>query len=90
MEFEWDEDKRVNNLAKHGLDFVDAYQIFNLPMFVVPDDREDYGEARYQGIGFLNGNLVVVVFCDVNEFTIRIISLRKATSKERSIYEREV
>ena len=89
MDFEWDEAKRFSNIAKHGLDFIDAYQIFDLPMFVVEDDREDYGETRYEGIGFMDGNFVVVVYTELNETTIRIISLRRASSKERRIYERE-
>ncbi len=59
-------------------------------MFAVEDDREDYGETRYQGIGFLNGNFVVVVYCELNDTSIRIISLRRATTKERRIYEREI
>lgn len=90
MDFNWDEAKRKSNLAKHGLDFAGAYQIFDLPIFVVPDDREDYGETRYQGIGYLNGDFVVVVFTEPDETTIRIMSLRKAALKERSIYEREI
>ena len=59
-------------------------------MFVIEDDREDYGETRYEAIGLMNGNFVVVVYTDLNDTTIRIISLRRCTSKERRIYEREV
>ena len=58
MQFEWDKAKRKGNLAKHGLDFANALSTFDLPMFVVPDDREDYSETRYQGIGLMDGNCV--------------------------------
>lgn len=59
-------------------------------MFVVLDDREDYGETRYQGIGLLDGDFVTLVFTEPNDTTIRLISLRRATSQERRIYAREI
>ena len=90
MHFEWDEAKRESNLVKHGLDFADVPSAFELPMFVVPDDREDYGETRYQGIGLMNGNPIIVVYTEPDDGTIRLISLRKATPQERRIYEREI
>lgn len=49
--------KNVENIRKHYLDFSDAYQIFEGPMFTGTDDRFDYGEARIVGIGVLR-NLV--------------------------------
>ncbi len=52
------------------------------------DDREDYGEERWIGIGLLNTKVVVVVFTEPVENTIRIISLRKALNYERIEYER--
>ncbi len=90
MNFEWDEVKRSSNIAKHGLDFADASAMFGLAMFVVPDDREDYGELRYRGIGLLNGAFAAVVFTEPDEETIRLISLRRATPQERRIYEHEI
>jgi len=56
-------------------------------MLVALDDREDYGEDRWIGIGMLRGRVVVVVFTERSEDTIRIISLRKALSYERKRYE---
>lgn len=87
MSFEWDEHKNESNIAKHGFDFADAFAIFNLPLVVELDEREDYGEDRYIGIGLLNGRIVVVVYTEPDEKTIRIISLRKALSHERRRYE---
>ena len=46
MRFEWNEAKRAANLAKHGIDFVDALEMFAAPMFVRSDERKDYGERR--------------------------------------------
>ncbi len=47
MRFEWDERKNQINCAKHGFDFADAYLVFNMPMVVELDARENYGEDRY-------------------------------------------
>jgi hypothetical protein len=56
-------------------------------MVVGFDEREDYSEDRYVGIGLLNGRVVVVVYTELDEETVRIISLRKALSHERRRYE---
>lgn len=87
MHFEWDERKRQANIRKHGLDFQDACRMFQLPMLVALDDREDYSEERWIGVGVLNTRVVVVVYTERNGDTIRIISLMKATSHERIKYE---
>lgn len=87
MEFEWNERKNQSNLIKHGFDFADAFRIFNSPMLVEFDDREDYGEDRWIGIGLLSGRVVVVIYTELDEETVRIISLRKALTHERRRYE---
>lgn len=87
MKLEWDERKNQSNYARHGFDFADAFRIFNLPMIVDLDEREDYSEDRLIGIGLLDGRVVVVVYTEPNEETVRIISLRKALSHERKRYE---
>ena len=60
MNFEWDETKRQSNLQKHGLDFVEAGQVFVGETTTILDDRFDYGEARFVTFGLLNGRVVVV------------------------------
>jgi len=90
MRFEWDEKKRKDNIRKHGLDFVDAWKIFTNPVRRNLDDREDYGEDRWIGIGMLDARIIVVVFTereDDDEEVIRIISLRKALTHECTQYE---
>lgn len=87
MNFEWDERKSEVNIDKHGFDFADAYRIFNLPMAVELDERGNYGENRWIGTGMLDGRVVVVVYTEPDEETIRIISLRKTLSYERKNYE---
>jgi len=87
VRFEWDEQKRQANIGKHGFDFRDAWKVFELPMLVALDDRQDYGEERWIGIGMLNTRVVVIVFTERGEDTIRIISMIKATTHERIRYE---
>jgi uncharacterized DUF497 family protein len=87
MQFEWDEQKNRANIHKHGLDFADAWEIFTMPMLAALDDREDYGEDRWIAIGMLKSRIVVVVYIELDQDTIRIISLRKALSNERKQYE---
>jgi uncharacterized protein len=85
MNFEWDERKNEINVDKHGFDFADANQVFDLPMVVELDERDD-GEAQWIGTGMLYGRVVVVVYTEPDEEIIRIISLRKALSYERKRY----
>ncbi len=90
MDFEWDESKNKTNIDKRDLDFADARQIFDAPMLVKIDNRKDYGEERFVGIGFLQNLVVVIVFTEPNEQTIRVISLRKALKYEREQFEKYI
>jgi uncharacterized protein len=91
MKFEWDAEKNKTNIRKHGIDFSDAWQIFEHPLFVWHDDRFDYGEDRYIGIGMLNNMTVVLAaFVEKDIGTIRVISMRKAKKHEREKYEEAV
>ena len=87
MRFDWDENKNSENIGKHRIDFADVSPMFNGPMLVELDQREDYGEDRWRGIGFLRNIIAVVVFTEPDADTIRIISARKANKYERSKFE---
>jgi uncharacterized protein len=87
MNFEWDEQKSELNIDKHGFDFVDAHRVFDLPIVVDLDQRNDYGEDRWIGTGLLDQRVVVVIFTEPDQKTIRVISLRKALAHERRRYE---
>jgi uncharacterized protein len=88
MIFEWDEAKNRSNIRKHGFDFADAEEMFRGVLIVDPDTREDYGEKRWNGVGVIRGCIAYVVFTEPDPETIRIISLRKATLRERERYEK--
>ena len=90
MDFEWDEEKNKENIRKHGFDFADAWEVFETPMRTALDLRENYGEDRWNGIGFLGNRIVVVIFTYRSETVIRIISLRKALKHERKKFEKAI
>jgi uncharacterized protein len=90
MKFEWDEAKNRANIKKHGFDFADAEEMFSGVLLVSPDTREDYGEKRWAGLGLIGGRTVQIVFTESTPDTIRIISLRKASKRERKEYEKAI
>ena len=85
MSFEWDEWKRSANLEKHGLDFVDAIEVFEAPYVVVPSSYKGE-EERFLAIGLLAERIVTVVYTTRSE-AIRIISFRRARHEERQKYQ---
>jgi uncharacterized DUF497 family protein len=87
VKFEWDELKNQENIKKHGFNFEDAHKVFDLPMLVNLDNRKDYDEDRWFGIGLFELRVVVLVFTGAYEQTIRIISFRKAIKDERKRFE---
>ncbi len=93
MQFEWDEAKNKQNIKKHGFDLADAAELFtgSAPLLANLDACQDHGEDRWKGIGMLQGVVVVVVvFTERDDDTIRVISLRKANLREKKIYEEEI
>ena len=90
MRFEWDPAKNKANIRKHRIDFADVPAVFDGPMCVALDAREDYGEDRWIGIGFLGKGVVVVVVYVEREAVIRIISARKALKHERETFKKEI
>jgi hypothetical protein len=87
MQFEWDEAKNLENIHKHEIDFADVSEIFESPMLIELDDRFDYGEDRWFGIGFLGNGVAVVVWTERQNDVIRIISARRANRHERQRLE---
>ena len=61
MQYEWDEQKCEINRNLHGTDFAEAHRIFLSPVLTALDDRFDYGEDRWVGLGLLDERIVYVV-----------------------------
>ena len=95
MEFEWDENKNQRNIAKHGISFQQAKQIFEDPdVLTYEDNRFDYGEIREISIGELllttQQKIIIIVVVHTNrDRKIRLISARLANKQERKIYEQQ-
>ncbi|MET0239852.1 MAG: BrnT family toxin [Sphingobium sp.] len=89
MNIFYDPVKRALTLERRGLDFADAAQILNGDQVTLEDDRQDYGEIRYNSFGFLNGRLVALTWTP-REDGVRVISLRKANDREQAWYRRIV
>jgi hypothetical protein len=85
MDFEWDERKNEANIAKHGISFRSAAQVFDLPVIQFVDDRRNYSETRLIAIGVVAGRETVVVYTMRGD-NCRIISARKADRNERRTY----
>ena len=85
MQIEYDEAKRAATLERRGLDMSRSKEVFDGPTLSVTDDRKDYGENRYNTIGFLDSDMMVLVWTPrLGQF--RIISMRTANERERRIY----
>lgn len=90
MKFEWDENKRQANVRKHDVDFEDAMEAFHGPMQIRLDQRYDYGEERWFGVGAWKGAPLFIVFTEPEEGVVRLISARKADKDERKKFEEEI
>jgi uncharacterized DUF497 family protein len=88
--FDWDDSKAASNFQKHGVTFVEATEVFSDWAHVtIPDVAHSTEEERFITIGMsYHFRLFVVIHADT-DITIRIISARSATRREREIYEEE-
>ena len=87
MEFEWDEAKSDACFKERGFDFAYVLKAFFDPERCVrKDHRWDYGEDRFQLMGTVEDRLFVVIYT-VTKSAVRIISARKANSREVAQYE---
>lgn len=90
MEYDWDKNKAVANLSKHGVSFEEAKTVFNDPLYVdFYDPDHSFGEHRFILLGkSAQGRLLFVSYTERNK-GIRLISAREATLSERKAYEQE-
>ncbi len=83
--FEFDQHKSDSNLAKHGLDFVSAQELWeDTHLIEVQAKSED--EMRSLVIGCIAGKYWSAVITYRNDH-IRIISVRRARKSEVELYE---
>lgn len=90
MEYDWDKNKTMTNLSKHGVSFEEAKTVFDDPLYVdFCDPDHSLGEHRFILLGeSAQGRLLFVSYMERNN-GIRLISAREATLSERKAYEQE-
>ena len=89
MQFDWDQEKAEINLKKHGVSFAEAQTVFGNSLARIFDDEEHSQNERRNGmVGYsVKNRLLIISFTERESDTIRIISARETTPKERRRYE---
>ena len=88
MRFEWDLAKAADNVIKHGVSFEEAATVFRDPLSATgPDPDHSLHEERFVTFGASTRNRLLAIAHTERGDTIRIISARPATPRERKIYE---
>ena len=89
--FEWDESKNKANLQKHGISFEEAESVFyDQYALLIADPDHSETEDRFLLMG-LSAKLRLLLVChcfEVDDGLIRVISCRKASKQEMSLYRR--
>jgi uncharacterized DUF497 family protein len=90
MVFAWDEHKNHINRRKHQVSFEAAARVFDDSKAISYRDRVVNGEERWHTIGLAAGMALLLVVHTSEEQNgeevIRIISARKASARERALY----
>lgn len=84
----WDERKRAANLAKHGLDFADAWRIYESPSKLTFESARK-GEDRKLDLAMIEKVLLAFIYIE-RKTDVRAISLRRASRTERRLYEKGI
>ena len=89
VQVEWDEAKNRQNHSKHGISFEQAQQLFrsNVEHLEIYDEEHSDSEERFLAVGPIPDGVVVIVWTERDEDTVRIISARWATPRETNLYE---
>ena len=89
MRFEWDSKKDRANLVKHGLSFRQASVLFSsgVDCLEIYDESHSLEEDRFIAVGSVQKGVIVVVYTERQDEVIRILSARKATEKERVLFD---
>jgi uncharacterized DUF497 family protein len=82
----YDPAKRARTLSERGLDFEDATKVFAGLTLTLPDERQDYGEIRYQTYGLLDDRLIMLVWTERGDAR-HIISMRKCNAREKALFQ---
>lgn len=82
MKIVWDEPKRLKNVEKHGVDFMDLEIGFFVDALII-----NARTGRLKAIGRISDTMIAVIFVTLGAEGISLISLRPASRQERRLYE---
>jgi uncharacterized DUF497 family protein len=86
--YDWDPEKARENLAKHGVTFEEAATLDDDPLHRTwPDPRRISDEPRFVLVGTSREGLLLIVITSESGRMPRIITARRATKRERHVYE---
>lgn len=90
LSVEWDPDKAGRNLVKHGVTFSEAATVLGDPLSItLPDPDHSTDEERLLLLGQSGAGRFLIVAITEWKASVRIISARLMTTRERRMYERE-
>ena len=88
MLLEWDERKAELNYRKHGVSFEEVATALDAEFAAtLPDPDHSSDEDRFVTFGISSRGRLLVVALTIRGTNVRLISARKATARERRIYE---
>jgi uncharacterized protein len=87
MGSKFDPDKDAVNIVKHGLSLAEGEGVLNDPLGLTVEDDSSAGEPRWITVGMNAGGEILVVVWTERDDGERLISVRRATAKERKDYE---
>jgi len=88
LEFEWDEEKRRQIIQERNVDILYAALMFENPVLIKIDDREDYGEERIIALGHVHGEFFTLVFTPRGDKTRLITAWKVGYNGEKEYKNR--
>jgi uncharacterized DUF497 family protein len=87
--FEWDAGNVDKNWERHRVSAAECEQVFfQRPLRIAPDSRHSWNEPRYAALGQTVGGRRLTIVVTIRDSTIRVISARLMSRRERRVYER--
>ncbi len=88
VEVTWDPAKNASNRKKHGVSFEEAAELFSsgVDYLEIFDEAHSVDEDRFIAIGPIKRGLVLVIHTEQDEDTVRLISARWASKRERTLF----
>lgn len=89
VSFDWNEGNKDKNWVKHMMSMKECEEaFFHTPHIIAPDPNHSKNECRYSLLGRTNNNRLVRIIFTIRNDSIRVISARDQSKKERSVYEK--